>query len=186
MEWWLFLIFHRGGLRIKVINNNGEHCRARLSGRCRRFELERRSLLSRNECHHRRLHDCRRLRRTRFRSTHRLYCVALRDQRLPALVRAASSSAWSRVARARETVEDRIARRRFVRRRLWARDMGDDARTHSARIGLARNECRARGNPWRHIFSRAVRAAQSAGGYRRRARHHRLAARGLNQYASAP
>ena len=23
MEWWPFLIFHRGGLRIKVINNNG-------------------------------------------------------------------------------------------------------------------------------------------------------------------
>ena len=22
MEWWPFLIFHRGGLRIKVINNN--------------------------------------------------------------------------------------------------------------------------------------------------------------------
>ena len=26
MEWWPFLIFHRGGLRIKVINNN---CRRR-------------------------------------------------------------------------------------------------------------------------------------------------------------
>ena len=24
MEWWPFLIFHRGGLRIKVINNTGE------------------------------------------------------------------------------------------------------------------------------------------------------------------
>ena len=24
MEWWPFLIFHRGGLRIKVINNNTE------------------------------------------------------------------------------------------------------------------------------------------------------------------
>ena len=23
MEWWPFLIFHRGGLRIKVINNRG-------------------------------------------------------------------------------------------------------------------------------------------------------------------
>ena len=23
MEWWPFLIFHRGGLRIKVINNSG-------------------------------------------------------------------------------------------------------------------------------------------------------------------
>ena len=24
MEWWPFLIFHRGGLRIKVINNTGQ------------------------------------------------------------------------------------------------------------------------------------------------------------------
>ena len=24
MEWWPFLIFHRGGLRIKVINNNAQ------------------------------------------------------------------------------------------------------------------------------------------------------------------
>ena len=31
MEWWPFLIFHRGGLRIKVINNNGEGPREALT-----------------------------------------------------------------------------------------------------------------------------------------------------------
>ena len=29
MEWWPFLIFHRGGLRIKVINNNSPPAAAR-------------------------------------------------------------------------------------------------------------------------------------------------------------
>ena len=29
MEWWPFLIFHRGGLRIKVINNNYTQLRSR-------------------------------------------------------------------------------------------------------------------------------------------------------------
>ena len=36
MEWWPFLIFHRGGLRIKVINNThprqNEHVDAELIG----------------------------------------------------------------------------------------------------------------------------------------------------------
>ena len=31
MEWWPFLIFHRGGLRIKVINNTNTHSRPYVS-----------------------------------------------------------------------------------------------------------------------------------------------------------
>ena len=33
MEWWPFLIFHRGGLRIKVINNRRYLCSQRLHAR---------------------------------------------------------------------------------------------------------------------------------------------------------
>ncbi len=41
MEWWPFLIFHRGGLRIKVINNNWPKSSARVCpGRDARYFLE--------------------------------------------------------------------------------------------------------------------------------------------------
>ena len=46
MEWWPFLIFHRGGLRIKVINNNCETGRRRSPSAKRAFLAETRPSLA--------------------------------------------------------------------------------------------------------------------------------------------